>query len=237
MWAVVPLKPFAQAKQRLADVLSATERAALMQAMATDVLSALANTTGLQGLLLVSREPQAAAIARQWGAQLYQEPAGADLSAAVQNAGGLLMNQYQATGTLILPADIPLATASELAALIDTHQQQHRALTLVPDSRSQGTNCILSTPPNLIRYQFDGQSFRPHLDAAYGIGVTPCVSPSPDLSLDIDDVRDLQALLHRARDCHTRDYLDRSGIAERLLTGTAGSAGAPPGNHLAGQHH
>jgi 2-phospho-L-lactate/phosphoenolpyruvate guanylyltransferase len=220
MWAVVPLKPFAQAKQRLAGVLSAAERAALMQAMVTDVLTALADSRQLHGILLVSREPQAADIAQRWGAQLYQEPPGTDLSAAVQNAGGLLMSRHQARGTLILPADVPLATAPVIDDLITTHERQQQMLTLVPDSRSLGTNAILSTPPNLIRYQFDGMSFRPHLDGAYGIGITPCVAPNADLGLDIDEPGDLCRLLALARDCHTCDYLIGSGIADRLQTAT-----------------
>ena len=39
LWAVVPVKSMAQAKQRLAGVLAAHERAALARAMLQDVLA------------------------------------------------------------------------------------------------------------------------------------------------------------------------------------------------------
>jgi 2-phospho-L-lactate guanylyltransferase (CobY/MobA/RfbA family) len=39
MWAIVPIKTFERAKQRLADVLNEEERRSLMLAMARDVLT------------------------------------------------------------------------------------------------------------------------------------------------------------------------------------------------------
>ncbi|MBL8307282.1 MAG: hypothetical protein JNM33_11340, partial [Rubrivivax sp.] len=44
LWAVVPVKPFARAKQRLAGELSGAQRAALAACMLRDVLTALAAT-------------------------------------------------------------------------------------------------------------------------------------------------------------------------------------------------
>ncbi len=219
MWAIVPLKPFAQAKQRLAAVLSAAQRAALMQAMLTDVLSSLRQCDWLAGILLVSREPSAAAWAERFGALLYQEAADADLSTAVQNASGLLVANQGATGTLILHADLPLCSAEELTRILHQHQQSLRdggghALTLVPDQAGAGTNCIVSTPPNLIRYQFNGQSFKPHLDAAYSIGVTPCIMPSTKLGLDIDKPEDLQRLLTLGAGGATARCLQELGLAQ-----------------------
>ena len=47
MWAIVPIKTFEMAKQRLANVLSASERKSLMLAMARDVLTAPVSYTHL----------------------------------------------------------------------------------------------------------------------------------------------------------------------------------------------
>src|SRR5215471_9713506 len=101
MWAVVPLKHIQHAKQRLAPLLTAQERADLMLAMVADVLDALARSAGLAGILLVSRAPEAADLAKRHGCELYSEAAGADLSESVQAAGGYLVANRAARGTLI----------------------------------------------------------------------------------------------------------------------------------------
>ena len=68
MWAVVPLKNIRHAKQRLAPLLTPAERSELMLAMVTDVLTALTQTPGLAGILLVSRAPEAAELAHAFTA-------------------------------------------------------------------------------------------------------------------------------------------------------------------------
>ncbi len=223
MRAVVPLKLFAHAKQRLAGALSDDERRGLMQAMVSDVLHALARTPALCGVLLVSREPDAVRLAAETGAEVFAEPPRADLSEAVQAAGGYLMARYGATGTMIVPGDIPLAGPEDFTAVL----ARHRQLTLVPDNEGVGTNCIVSTPPNLIRYQFDGNSFKPHMDAAYAIGITPGICRVPSLGLDIDTPADLSALIAHLDDAPggtaTRRFVTGQEIAARMSRALARS--------------
>jgi 2-phospho-L-lactate/phosphoenolpyruvate guanylyltransferase len=216
MWAVVPLKNILQAKQRLAPMLAPDERSALMLAMVSDVLQALTQTPGLAGILLVSRAPEAPELARRFGTELYAEAAGADLSESVQAAGGYLVANKNARGTLIVPGDVPLITPADIGSVLADHQR----LTLVPDSEGDGTNCIVSSPPNLIRYRFDGHSFKPHAEAAYGIGITPRIVRNLAFGIDVDTPRDLLRVLERtndsARPSHTRICLDTTGISTRL---------------------
>ena len=185
MWAVVPLKNIRQAKQRLAPLLTPGERSDLMLAMVTDVLVTLTQTPGLAGILLVSRAPEAAELARNHACELYAEAEGADLSESVQAAGGYLVANRDAKGTLIVPGDVPLITPADVTSIL----AEHRRLTLVPDSEGDGTNCIVSSPPNLIRYRFDGHSFGPHTEAAYGIGITPCIVRNQAFGIDVDTPR------------------------------------------------
>ena len=63
MWAIVPIKTFERAKQRLADVLNEEERRSLMLAMARDVLTCLSKTKRLTGILIVSRAAEADVLA------------------------------------------------------------------------------------------------------------------------------------------------------------------------------
>ena len=84
--AVVPVKDTAQAKQRLAGMLSAEQRGELALAMAEDVLQALASAAGLAGILVVTADPAAAAIAARYGARVTGDGARADHTAAVAAA-------------------------------------------------------------------------------------------------------------------------------------------------------
>jgi len=212
VWAVVPLKNIRQAKQRLAPLLTPDERSQLMLAMISDVLTALTKTPGLAGILLVSRAPEAVELAQQHGCELYAEAAGADLSESVQAAGGYLTANRDASGTIIVPGDVPLITAADVASILS----EHRRITLVPDSEGDGTNCIVSSPPNLIRYRFDGHSFDPHTQAAYGIGITPLIVRNEAFGIDVDLPRDLLRVLERAAPSRTRTCLETGGIATRL---------------------
>ena len=57
IWAVLPIKNFGQAKQRLASVMSQPERSAMFAASCEDVLQALSNCPALAGVLVVTRDP------------------------------------------------------------------------------------------------------------------------------------------------------------------------------------
>ena len=73
MWAVVPVKEIRQAKQRLALEMSTDERCRLVEAMLSDVLEALSRVDGFEGLLVVTRDAEAAAAAREQGASVLEE--------------------------------------------------------------------------------------------------------------------------------------------------------------------
>ena len=102
MWAVVPLKQLEQAKARLADVLSADERRALMLAMARDVLTALSRSRRLTGILIVSRTAEADALAQSFGTERYAESPNANLSQALTQASDYLISRLQAAGAMIV---------------------------------------------------------------------------------------------------------------------------------------
>ncbi|MDH3641227.1 MAG: 2-phospho-L-lactate guanylyltransferase [Gammaproteobacteria bacterium] len=219
MWAVVPLKQLEKAKARLANVLSAEERRSLMLAMARDVLNALSRSKRLTGILLVSRTTEADALAQTFGTERFAESPTANLSGALIQASDYLITQLEAKGAMIVPADVPLITPDE----IDTILAQHTAVTVVPDDENLGTNCLICSPPNCIEYVFDGRSFKPHVDAAFAKGFTPTIVPSAGFALDIDTPDDLRALLARDPASQTATYLDKSGIARRLVDADNGS--------------
>ena len=66
--AVLPIKTYERAKQRLSDAVGIPDRRALAEAMVGDVLDALPSVAGLDRVIAVTAEPLAAAAARDAGA-------------------------------------------------------------------------------------------------------------------------------------------------------------------------
>ena len=107
MWAIVPIKTFDMAKQRLANVLSAYERKSLMLAMARDVLTTLSSSNLLDHILIVSRAPEADALAQAFNTERFSETPSASLADALEQATHHLVNNFNANGCLLYTSPSP----------------------------------------------------------------------------------------------------------------------------------
>jgi 2-phospho-L-lactate guanylyltransferase len=212
MWAIVPIKTFARAKQRLADVLNEDERRSLMLAMARDVLTCLSQSETLRGILIVSRAREADVLAETFATERFSESPNVDLAGALTQAAEHLVSHFSAEGVFVVPADVPGITRDEVDQLI----RSHSGVTILPDSENVGTNGLICSPPLNVPYIFDGKSFKPHVDAAFAAGITPKIIPGSCFALDIDTPQDLMALYRVQPRSQTAIYLNRSGIADRL---------------------
>lgn len=222
LWAVLPAKDFVNAKQRLAPVLNPAQRNALFRAMLEDVLAMLSAVRGLDGVLVVTREPGAAALAALYGARVVREKENLGQSAAVAAAATLLAREG-ADGILTVPGDAPLATVGEIEQVLTVHGKAP-AMTIVPSQDRRGSNCIAVSPPDLIDFRFGHDSFEPHLAEARKAGIEARVIELPGLALDIDTPADLRALLRRRVSTRAHSLLAKSGIADTLRRETAGAA-------------
>ena len=72
--AVLPVKSFGRAKQRLGDAVGQPDRAELAAGMVGDVLAALGAVPELDDVVVVTAEPRAAAAAREAGAHVVARP-------------------------------------------------------------------------------------------------------------------------------------------------------------------
>ena len=207
--AVVPVKDLGNAKQRLAGVLDQPQRTALFRAMLEDVLEALAGAASVARIVLVTRDAQAMALARRYGAECLVEPENRGHTAAVELAAGMLAARG-AEALLQVPGDIPRVTSGEIEAVIAAHAPAP-AVTIAPSRDHRGSNAVLCSPPDVLPFRFGDDSFRPHLAAARALGIEPAVVEHPGIGLDIDTPDDLEAFL--ASPSETRAY--------RLLTADA----------------
>jgi 2-phospho-L-lactate guanylyltransferase len=138
-WAVVPVKRFDQAKQRLSGVLTAPRVAALAAAMLGDVLEQLSGTVGLAGVLVVTSDAKAAAIAESFGAIVLTDPADSGINDAVAH-GVHKLGSLEASAAIILPSDIPFVTGAELSIVLAALGRAPVVLT--PAARDGGTNIL-----------------------------------------------------------------------------------------------
>jgi 2-phospho-L-lactate guanylyltransferase len=84
--ALVPVKHLGRAKKRLDGVLTPDQRRGLVIAMLKDVLAVLTGHRGLDAVHVVTPDETVAAIARQFGARVIDEPPGGGLNAALRHA-------------------------------------------------------------------------------------------------------------------------------------------------------
>jgi 2-phospho-L-lactate/phosphoenolpyruvate guanylyltransferase len=189
IWAVVPVKDTALAKQRLAAAVPSPLRQALMLAMLEDVMAALAEAPGLAGRLLVTTDPAATRLAARYDAICMIEGAHDGHTGAVAAAARRLAAEG-AAGMLTLPGDIPLVTADEIGRLLAAHRPAP-SFTIAPSHDEQGSNAVLVSPPAAVPLRFGENSFFPHLAAAEARGIAPSVLHLPGIALDIDNPADL----------------------------------------------
>ena len=200
--AVVPVKDLGGAKQRLAGVLDQPARTALFRAMLEDVLEALVGAMSLAGIVLITRDEEAIALAQRYGAECLIEPENRGHTAAVELAARALAGRG-AGALLQVPGDIPGVTSAEIEAMIAAHAPAP-AVTIAPSRDCRGSNAVLCSPPNVFPFRFGDDSFYPHLAAARALGIEPTVVERDGIGLDIDTPNDLEAFLASPSD--TRAY-------------------------------
>ena len=215
--AVLPVKRFDQAKQRLQPSLPAELRRDLARAMVGDVLVALRDVSELDAIVVVTGEPAVAAAARYVGAEVVDDERDAGQSAAAA-AGVAHAQAAGATRVMLVPGDCPALDPAEVDELLAGAVAAPQ-VTIVPDRHGTGTNALLLTPPGVISPSFGPGSLERHRELAAAAGATCTVARPSSLLLDVDtgdDLEELQARLraHPAGARRTREVL---GAAPRPL--------------------
>jgi 2-phospho-L-lactate/phosphoenolpyruvate guanylyltransferase len=211
IWAALPVKEFANAKQRLSPLLTPLQREALAATMLEDVLTALAGAN-LAGILVNTLDPLAAALAHRYGARIITDDARAGHTGAVAAMARALTREDRA-GMLALPGDIPRVTAAEINALIAAGRGAP-SFTIAPAHDELGSNGVLCLPPEVIPLRFGDNSYFPHLDGARRHGIEPTSVRLPGFALDIDHPDDLRAFLRAEPALPTRTlrFLHQLGL-------------------------
>lgn len=171
------MKAFGAAKRRLAGWLTDTQRRDLARWMAARVLSAAAPSP----TFVACDDEEVAEWAEQRGASIVWGP-GLGLNGAIDHGVDMIAGKGFEM-VLIAHGDLPLA--DQLTAV-----SRPGAITIVPDSRGDGTN-VLARPTRLaFPAQYGASSFQRHLALAIASGLPVTVRRDRRLAHDVDTVAD-----------------------------------------------
>lgn len=192
LWAIVPVKPLRRGKSRLSTVLSQDERTALNQNLLVNSLKTLSSVEEIDTILVVSRDPAALTIAREYGARTVLEDGSPELNTALKRAA-MVAKTYLANEVMVIPADLPLLKKSDLEFILK-HSGKPPEIIIAPDRRHDGTNALFINPAGLIQFSYGPGSFERHLALAGKVNARVEVVEMPSLGLDLDLPEDLELL-------------------------------------------
>lgn len=195
---VIPMKDPAVSKQRLAPVLNAQSRAALSLRLFRQTLAFFSREFPEYPLLVVTASERIERLARSYGARVLKEEQDQGLCQAV----ALAAQWSRARGfqsQLYVPADIAYLDAAELRLVLACAGQSPQ-VALCP-AGDEGTNALLTSPPDVIPFRFGRHSSRAHQAEANLTGVPCRVLRLPYLTFDIDTPADLDAFDQDSMHC------------------------------------
>ena len=184
IWAIVPVKPFSQAKSRLQGVLSPEDRASLGRQFLVHTLDVIGQVREIAQVLVISRDSEALTLAHERGARTVAEASTSDLNSALSRATETAHGQG-AQGVVILPTDLPYLSADVVRDLV-SEPGAGPAVVIAPDRSATGTNALFVRPPGLMAYAFGPGSFRVHRARGQRSGARVRIYRSVETELDLD---------------------------------------------------
>src|SRR2546426_2398108 len=200
---VLPVKDFANAKQRLSGALDGSARAGLARAMCLDVLQALARTRVPERVIVFTAADEVIQMTRPFGFDVVFERSVDGHSAAVNHMVSELVSN--SARIVSIASDLPRLVPSEIDFAMDAASEP---VTLIPSRDWTGTNGVVFLSPAHIAMDYGEGSFRRHLSKAAAAGHRADVMSLPGIAFDIDTPEDLELFMNDPRkDSETWRYL------------------------------
>jgi 2-phospho-L-lactate guanylyltransferase len=145
----------------------------------------------IERVVVVSRDAEALALAREHGAFALTEDAPADLNQAIVTTRNLAIAE-KARSLLVLASDLPLVQPEDIQRVATAADSANAVI--VPDRRAEGTNALLLSPPDLIEPAFGVQSFQRHIGLLSQAGAKVSILRMKGIAFDVDVPQDLADL-------------------------------------------
>ncbi|MFE6286818.1 2-phospho-L-lactate guanylyltransferase [Streptomyces sp. NPDC057877] len=203
---VIPLKPLARAKSRLADTAADGLRPGLALAFAQDTVAAALAAAAVRDVAVVTDDALAGRELAALGARIVpDEPAGG-LNAALAYAATTVRVSRPESAVAALNADLPALRPTELSRVLDAAAEFPRAF--LPDAAAIGTTLLAAAPGQELRPAFGTDSRARHrASGAVELRLTAVDS----VRQDVDTGEDLRAALALGVGSHT------AAVSARLL--------------------
>jgi 2-phospho-L-lactate guanylyltransferase len=230
---LIPVRSMTGAKNRLAHDLDEAARTRLTLAMLADMITAARSAASVQRVYVVSADEELLDRARRLGAHALRERLDDVLRTVSVSApavrGGLNRAVFAAATSLAqagierlltIPGDVPLIAAEEIDALFAA--SAFAPVVIVASGSGTGTNALLTSPPDVIVPQFEGESLVAHRRACGAAGLRHVEHSLAGFELDIDTMEDLRVLAAMTEGRESvRVAADLTTPREPRLTGTA----------------
>ncbi|MDN3294273.1 2-phospho-L-lactate guanylyltransferase [Streptomyces ficellus] len=187
---VVPLKPLARAKSRLAGAAGPLARQRLALAFAQDTVAAALACPSVRDVSVVTDDAAAAPVLLALGARVVPDRPGAGLNAALAYGAEVIRARRPGAPVATLNADLPALRPAELSRVLAVAAQFPRAF--LADAAGIGTTLLSAAPGVELRPAFGGASRRRHLLSG-AVEMLPADVAS--VRQDVDTGDDLRAAL------------------------------------------
>lgn len=149
---MIPLKPLARAKSRLADTAADGLRPGLALAFAQDTVAAATACPAVRDVAVVTDDALAGRELAALGARIVRDEPGGGLNAALAHAAAAVRSSHPDSAVAALNADLPALRPAELARVLDAAAQFPRAF--LPDAAEIGTTLLAACPGRELRPAF-----------------------------------------------------------------------------------
>ncbi|MFI8520566.1 2-phospho-L-lactate guanylyltransferase [Streptomyces sp. NPDC085481] len=187
---VVPLKPLARAKSRLAAAVGGGLRPRFALAFAEDTVAAALACGAVRDVVVVTDDPAASAALAALGARVLSDGPGAGLNAALAHGARAVRAGRPGARVAALNADLPALRPAELRRVLAVAGQFPRAF--LADAAEIGTTFLSAGPGAELEPAFGGASRLRHLSSG---AVEIRLAGVDSVRRDVDTGEDLAAAL------------------------------------------
>lgn len=212
---LVPFKNPTHAKQRLASRLTPAQRRTLALTLLDHTLAVLAQVRDADTVVVTTTEEIAERV-RACGAMAIIEQesrgkkGGNGETAAVEFGTRWSMAEGY-TRQIVVPGDMAALEAADVEAILRA-PLPGAGVVLAPAVGDDGTNAIMTSPPNCLPFRFGKASFPEYLERAAALRLSVRVMRLPSFVLDIDSPEDLDSFLAAAPNVPAISLLKSWGI-------------------------
>lgn len=207
---VIPAKEPTRAKSRLSSLLTPQQRTELYLTLFVETLQRVIDADIDANILVVTDSVTIANVAKEKGVSTLFEDSSEGEAAAVEKAAGWSVSQGFSR-QLVIPGDLAELAAADLVRAV-TYPLPNPGLLLCPAVGANGTNAILTSPPDVISFWFGDRSFERYQETAAKMSVPVTILRLESLVLDLDTPDDLFVFLSGTGPHPARDLLNQWNI-------------------------